>query len=113
LTRLNIARITAFILACGVLSYSVLLVGKGWGLCFSHDFRITDYKVQQAIVWSVWTIATPLWFLFEYYLFNKSYPDPPDSLLKRFKNNQELASKCWLAVAAVLLALYFGRDMRP
>lgn len=111
--RLPIARITAVVLACCWLSYSLWLVVKGWGASFPCDFQITNYKIQQAIAWSVWTIATPVWFLFEYDLFNKRYPDPPAALLEKLKYNQDLTGKCWLAVAAVLLAFYFGRDMKP
>lgn len=109
---LKVARITAVVLACCWLSYSVWLVVRGWGASLPHDFHITNYKIQQAIAWSVWTIATPVWFLFEYYLFNKFNNCDSDDLPKaveEFKHNQELAGKCWLAVAAVFLALYFGR----
>lgn len=110
--ELKVARITAIVLACCWLSYSVWLVVKGWGAALPQDFHITDYKIQQAIAWSVWTIATPIWFLFEYYLFNKFEQKNPynsPKAVEEFKHNQELAGKCWLAVAAVFLALYFGR----
>ncbi len=111
--ELTIARITALLLACCWLSYSLWLVVKVWSADPQHDIDIAKYKIQQAIAWSVWTIATPVWFLFEYYLFNKKNPNPPKGLLQRFKYNQTLAGKCWLAVAAVFLALYFGRGMKP
>ncbi|SRR5260370_40278081 len=111
--RLTVARILAFVLACCWFSYSLWLVVKGWDACFPREFHISDCKIQQAIAWSVWTIATPVWFLLEYYLFDTSYPVPPPGLLEKFKHNQDLAGKCWLAVAGVLLALYFGHGMKP
>jgi hypothetical protein len=105
--QLTIARITAFVLACCWFFYSLWLVVKVWGTDPQHEVHI--YKIQQAIAWGVWTIATPVWFLFEYYLFNRENPNPPKGLVQRFKYNQTLAGKCWLAVAAVFLALFFGR----
>ena len=111
--RLIVARIVAVIMAFGWLLYSVRLVRTGWDTPFPHEFELSDQKIQQAIAWSVWTIATPLWFLFEYYLFNMAYPVPPQGELDKFKHNQQLSGKCWLAVAAILLALYFGHGMKP
>jgi hypothetical protein len=107
-----VARIVAVLLAVYWFIHSVRLVKAGWGMCFPDHFNCKDPKIEQAIAWSVWTIATPMWFLFEYTLFNLAYPNPPKELLEKFKYNQDLAGKLWLAVAAVLLALYFGRDMK-
>jgi hypothetical protein len=111
--RLKLIRISAVVLATCWFSYSLWLVVKGWCLPFPNEFHVANYKIQQAIAWSVWTIAAPVWFLFEYYIFNQSESKATPELLEKFKNNQDLAGKCWVAVAAVLLALYFGRDMKP
>jgi hypothetical protein len=44
--------------------------------------------------------------------FKLTYPHPVDGQLERFKYNQDLTSKCWLAVTAVFLALFFGKDIK-
>jgi len=56
---------------------------------------------------AIWTIGVPIWFWVEY-TFLASEEEKNDSVsFKRLKYSQELASKIWLAVAAVLAALYF------
>lgn len=51
---------------------------------------------------AIWTVAPPLWFLFELSRY------PPSASLERFKYTQELAAKLWAAVLVVML--YFFAD---
>ena len=113
MAELRIACVTAVVLAGCWFIWSVWLVYQGWGAHIPERFELCNPKILQAIAWSVWTIVAPLWFLLEYELFNRAYPNPPDGELAKLKYNQDLAAKLWVAVVAVFLALYLGRDLKP
>ena len=83
----------------------------GWGL------KIQDggVKIYQAFVLGAWSLLPPIWFWFEYiFLFRNAFPEAEQSKLDRFKYQQDLSSKIWLAAVSVLLILYFWKDIgRP
>jgi hypothetical protein len=68
--------------------------------------QFVNPKVQQLIVWCLWTISIPLWFLFECWKTKKNMEK-----LERLKYGQQLAEKFWIAIAAILLVLFFGKDI--
>lgn len=65
------------------------------------------------LVLAIWTVVPPIWFLVEWQVLLKSGAGKDKEWFERFKHSQELASKVWLAVAAVLAALYFGDKFHP
>lgn len=92
---LKTTRRVAVFLAIGLLLYSAYLIADACA------------KIPRLVVWGVWTIGPPVWFMFEYELFHREYPDAEDKKITHFKYNQELVSKLWIAIAAALLVLYF------
>ena len=60
------------------------------------------------IILVAWTVFPPVWFLIEWQCQLKSAKGEDASWFNRFKYSQDLASKVWLAVAAVLSAVYFA-----
>ena len=60
------------------------------------------------LILAVWTVGCPAWFSFEWGYLMRGGKGTSDRWFNRFKYSQELASKVWLAVTAVLAALYFG-----
>ena len=63
-----------------------------------------DAEWQRLFSTFVWTLLPPLWFAFENYRLFPRYgtPDKKDEL----KEGRDIASKCWAAVGALLVALY-------
>jgi hypothetical protein len=105
--KIIVARLVAVILALAFLVYSLTLVRAGWTAKWPATFDIHCVKIQQVIVWCIWTVFPPLWFLLEFALFK--FQDPN---FEKLKYGQDLAAKIWIAVAAVLLVLYFGKDIK-
>jgi hypothetical protein len=64
----------------------------------------------KAALLSIWTIGVLLWFFVDYhYLIPLAARAKPESdFMNRYKAGKELGEKVWLAIAAVLLGLYFG-----
>ena len=52
----------------------------------------------------MFTILAPCWFSFEWFISGH----PNDDGLKYA---QDLGSRIWIAVATVMLAMYFGKDL--
>jgi GNAT superfamily N-acetyltransferase len=102
-----IAAATALLLL--VLSIFLVLVGPLKPLPGSLGWA--NSKVLQVIFWLTWSVLPPVWFLFENSLFWREIPAPDQALVDRFKHNQDLASKLWIAIAAAFLLLYF--DSKP
>lgn len=103
-------RTFAMIVECAA---AVLLVSSlvfaywGFGEGFDKDKPV---KVAQAIVLCCWILLPPMWFALERWMRSKDLASN-DKTFDRFKYNQDLASKIWLALVSVLLILYFGKDL--
>lgn len=67
-----------------------LLIGQGW------TARDSEFKV----VFAIWTLVPPAWFLYE-------YSRTPLLYRSEITYSQGLASKCWAAVAALMAAMAF------
>jgi|SRR5271166_5239458 len=104
--------ITAWILA---------FVSLWLGFTFTNDttkkvvlllgFTFTNDTTKKVVL-VFWTLVPPIWFQIEWVFLCKegkgmSGPDF-NNWLARFKHSQELASKVWLALVSVLLALFYG-----
>jgi hypothetical protein len=57
-----------------------------------------------------WAVGVPLWFWFEYTFLATEKVKNDQQQFERLKYSQELASKVWLGVAAILAAIYFSRN---
>ena len=92
--------------------------------CLSFGFKayICNWTSQRVAIWkwslwAVWTVTVPLWQFFEYgrmYEDNTETEEQPDKRncsLEEFKYMQDVASKFWLSVTAVLAALYAGPNI--
>jgi len=101
-----IARLVAIVISIVLLGASIDLAVKGWDAVWPTTFDLHNIKIQQAIMWCTWTLFPPVWFLLEFAVFNFD-----EDRLEWMKYAQDLASKFWIAVAVVLLAVYFGRDL--
>lgn len=60
-----------------------------------------DLWMQTAWIW--WVVAPPIWFSIEYFYLFKKYQVP--GAFEALKYGQDVASKVWLAIAAVLTAI--------
>lgn len=61
-------------------------------------------KLRGSIV-AIWLIGPPIYFYIEWVFF---YEESDDYPIEKFKYSQALARNIWLAVTAVLVALYFN-----
>jgi hypothetical protein len=111
--RISKARIAAATIAFLFSIASFIFAYTSW-----HDtWKCEPYfKGAQVVIWCIWTIAPPVYFIFEYGMFTNAYPPIPDNkqtplLFERLKTGQDIASKVWLAIATVLLVLYFHKDL--
>jgi hypothetical protein len=71
-------------------------------------FLSTAPEGVKRLILAVWTVGCPAWFTFEWRYLMRGGKGASSRWFERFKYSQELASKFWLAVIAVLAALYFG-----
>jgi len=92
---------------------SLVLIPLGWLEPLPKDLEHWTVKTWQVVFWLAWSIVPPGWFVFENWLFGRQIPAPEKDVADRFKYNQDLASKVWIAIAAALLVLYFGKEIRP
>lgn len=67
---------------------------------YLRDRSNPERKVFLQAVWVVWALAPPLWFWYEYFFLFKNRG--PADAFEAFKYGQDVASKVWLAVVAVL-----------
>jgi hypothetical protein len=70
-------------------------------------------KKIQLVVLVAWVLVPPLWFSFEYtfcFLPGRLYCAGVD--FEKYKYDQDLTSKAWVAVSSTLLLLYFGKDIQ-
>lgn len=58
------------------------------------------WKLLFAACWIGWIFGPPLWFAFEYFVLFKKHE--PSGSFEAFKYGQDLSSRAWLGVAAVL-----------
>jgi hypothetical protein len=70
--------------------------------------RPKSYQVLKWIMYGAWVIGPPIWFCWEFFYF-RTHGRP--ECFEAFKYGQDLASKVWLAVAAILGALFFGKAL--
>jgi len=77
----------------------------GWTTIGTTD---PSTKKIKFILWSVWTLGAPIYFLFEYGIL---YDPAKHAGREEYKIAQELASKIWIAVATILAALFAGDDI--
>ena len=80
-------------------------------LCIVYGFcsRVTageEPGVLKQLILAAWIVLPPGWFCIEYFLIFKKYALPGS--FASFKHGQDVAAKFWLAVGAVLSALYVG-----
>ncbi len=72
---------------------------------FFDDKKLTKYL--DLILFCTWTIAPPVWFLYEYV---KNFPDEyklNPHMLADYKVTQELASKIWASVVVIITAIFY------
>jgi hypothetical protein len=55
------------------------------------------------VCWVWWVFAPPTWFSFEYFYLFK--PSKAEGTFEAFKYGQELASRAWLGIAAVMTVI--------
>lgn len=67
------------------------------------ELRVPDVPIRLLVVFILWVVVPPLWFLVDWALFEPTN----DKNFEHFKYSQELARNLWVAVAAVL-ALILG-----
>ncbi|EXI92784.1 MAG: hypothetical protein AW12_00264 [Candidatus Accumulibacter sp. BA-94] len=58
------------------------------------------YKGLFSSLWLLWVFGPPVWFSFEYFHLFKKHGKP--GTFEAFKYGQELASRAWLGIAAVM-----------
>lgn len=75
---------------------------------YRHDYEPGFIKLQDAIIYGLWLIVPPVWFLAEYiWIFPEKYKFDDDQLTD-FKYVQSLASKFWAAVLILFgIILYY------
>lgn len=64
------------------------------------------WKNALIFCWSTWIIAPPIWFSYEYFYLFKKYG--PENSFEAFKCGQELASRAWLGISAILTLIVSG-----
>jgi hypothetical protein len=85
--------LTVLALACAVL---------GLAFCFAPVPRWL-----KAGLLAIWLVGPPIWFWFEYHIFNRHLTEEEKKGLKEY---QDVSSKVWAGVAATLALVYFGQS---
>jgi hypothetical protein len=87
--------------AIGVIG-TLVWIGKNWPL--PGGLLPTDPQAKSSLVilFALWTVLPPLWFLLEWAVLFK-----PTDNFEHFKYGQELARNLWIAIAA-LIGLLIG-----
>ena len=88
-----------------VLTSAALAIGS---LCLG----LLTHDTTKKVVLALWTLGPPIWFQFEWEILRGEIrgKEGPEftKWFEQFKYSQELASKVWLAVVSVLLAIFYG-----
>jgi hypothetical protein len=69
------------------------------------DLPADSSKTLRGVIVAAWVIGPPIYFFIEWVFLYKESDEYP---LEKFKYSQELARNIWLAVTAILVALYFN-----
>jgi hypothetical protein len=56
-----------------------------------------------------WTVVPPVWFWAEFHFIWKTAPTSGSTSLEVFRYGQEVSRNIWIAMTAVVAALYFNR----
>jgi hypothetical protein len=67
------------------------------------DRTNSDWAVRLHACWLWWVVTPPIWFSFEYFSLYKRKGQ--EGTFEAFKYGQELASRAWLGIAAVLTVI--------
>ncbi len=100
----------------GAIFFAICCVAFGFTAYVRH-WQSESVSLWKWSLWAVWTISVPLWHFFEYgrlYVDNsKTETDEGkrNCSLEEFKYMQDVASRFWISVTAVLAALYAGQDI--
>lgn len=62
-----------------------------------------DSKCLLKVVWALWVVAPPIWFCYEYFWLFREEGVKVD--FETFKYGQDIASKGWIAIAALLTGI--------
>jgi hypothetical protein len=84
----------------------------GWGThCYLPNHR-EDLKTLVLPFLALWTIAPPMFFWFDYFVLwhlEKMHKTSQFADLSEFKHGQELSRNLWLAIVAILAAIYASK----
>lgn len=62
-----------------------------------------DSSCLLKVVWALWIVAPPIWFCYEYFWLFRD--EKVTVTFETFKYGQDIASKGWLAIAALLTGI--------
>lgn len=66
------------------------------------------HQYWKLTLYGCWVLGPPIWFFFEYFYFRRQgYSE----CFEVFKYGQDLASKIWVALSAILGYLFFGKEI--
>jgi hypothetical protein len=68
-----------------------------------------DVRVAKSLILGAWVLLPPLWFFIEYIYFYRWWGKP--ECFEAFKYAQDLGSKGWAGMVAVLGVLFFSKDI--
>jgi hypothetical protein len=100
------------VMICGSIG-AIALVVSVWSLGASVDGELTEIPVWKRLLVAGWVLFPPIWFWYEYSFIFDERDRRDESLMRRRKDAQDVASKVWLSAAAVMAALAFGGQMLP
>lgn len=93
----------ALILCSALMAAGSLLLGMtSVGNSIAH-------KTRKEILYAIWVLGPPIWFFIEYFYLFRQHGKP--ECIETFRYGQELASRIWLALVAVLGFLFFGKEL--
>jgi len=67
---------------------------------FINNKHDATWRHLFSTLWVAWVVVPPLWFSFEYFSLFKKHGET--GAFEAFKYGQELASRAWLSIAAVM-----------
>jgi hypothetical protein len=93
------------------------VVSLGLGFYWLHkqseqtdaDKRREYMRVPKSLILGAWVLLPPLWFFLEYIYFYRWWGKP--ECFEAFKYSQDLGSKGWAGMVAVLGVLFFGKEI--
>jgi hypothetical protein len=93
----------AVIVSATLLALGSFVVGMKW----RND--PSAHRTCKESLYAIWVLGPPIWFFFEYFYLFRQHGKP--GCIDTFKYGQELASRIWLALVAVLGVLFFGKEL--